>query len=205
MRKNTPTNEKFWGRVKIGGSDDCWLWTGPTTNAGYGIGHLGIYHTTAHRLAWISLIGNPSSGVDVAHSCANKTCCNPAHLYLSSRLNNMLEVISRDDYAYPSFDMAKLQIIQNKARIYHIKRILMYEMETISDDKLLAMSEILLGNKVQISKNCESYIMDCGHSSKYLVKDYEGNNFCLYCKYNDQQIITRLVNKFLESVKTAIK
>jgi hypothetical protein len=73
----------FWRKVEK--SDDCWLWTASTTNAGYG--QFGLVRpgerlmmTLAHRLAYTLSVGPIPDGLVIDHLCENKLCVNPAHL-----------------------------------------------------------------------------------------------------------------------------
>lgn len=72
------------------GPDACWEWTG-TVTAGYGKVAGGYKRPTvyAHRIAWVQANGAIPEGMVVCHSCDNPLCCNPAHLFLGTPLDNM--------------------------------------------------------------------------------------------------------------------
>jgi hypothetical protein len=76
--------QRFWSRVAVGGPDDCWLWLGARTSAGYG--HLRIPGDRAagtflaHRVAHELEIGPIGRGLVVDHLCETPLCVNPAHL-----------------------------------------------------------------------------------------------------------------------------
>lgn len=106
-RKQTP--ESFWARVKKGGEDDCWEWTGACNNTGYGtVGWCGTTHT-AHRVAaWLTgLVTNPSRPLrprdptHVLHKCDNRKCCNPNHFFLGSYTDNQLDAYSKKRKTQP--------------------------------------------------------------------------------------------------------
>lgn len=66
---------------------DCWLWTGPINNAGYGMMNTckGIDYprmATVHRIMMVEYTNKIKYGddVEVLHKCGNKLCVNPDHL-----------------------------------------------------------------------------------------------------------------------------
>lgn len=66
-------------RVEIIG--DCWIWRGIRRGA-YGVMTIDGTTRNAHRAAYALFVGPVSEGVSVLHSCGNKLCCCPDHLYL---------------------------------------------------------------------------------------------------------------------------
>lgn len=85
--------DRFWSKVNIGSSDECWLWQKHVINSGYGLYSISHeVHILAHRMAWMITNGEIPSGYEVSHKCANRLCVNPEHLYLSSHAQNLNEV-----------------------------------------------------------------------------------------------------------------
>lgn len=68
-------------------SGDCLIWTGHT-RGGYGrVRHNGPYKT-AHRVAWEIANGPIADGLEVDHTCFNRSCVNVAHLRLTTHKQN---------------------------------------------------------------------------------------------------------------------
>lgn len=67
----------------------CWEWSGrKNPDTGYGQTREGDRVVGAHRVAWAIANGAIPGGLWVLHTCDNRPCCNPDHLYLGDALKN---------------------------------------------------------------------------------------------------------------------
>ena len=89
---------RFVSHVEKGKPEDCWPWNGCRLPRG-GYGRF-IYTARplkmilAHRFAWAITHGFlPRSCV--LHSCDNPPCCNPNHLFLGTRVDNIRDMVSK--------------------------------------------------------------------------------------------------------------
>jgi hypothetical protein len=82
------TGAKFWRRLHVTESG-CWLWSGASVRSGYGAIKRGAKTVNAHRLAYELEHGPIPDGACVCHRCNVTLCCNPAHLYLATRADNI--------------------------------------------------------------------------------------------------------------------
>lgn len=71
----------------------CWLWTGALAGFGYGIAGGNRYRIKAHREAYRLFVGDIPRDLCVLHKCDVPSCCNPAHLYLGTILDNREDMI----------------------------------------------------------------------------------------------------------------
>jgi hypothetical protein len=69
----------------------CWLWTGVTTPDRYGLFRLAGRRERAHRFAWEMEHGAIPGAMFVCHRCDTPPCVNPAHLFLGTNSDNMLD------------------------------------------------------------------------------------------------------------------
>jgi hypothetical protein len=86
------TAGRFWKRVAVGGPDDCWEWQGKRdVKDGYGCVSWKGKEIRAHRVALSLTDGDWANPFLVCHDCDNPPCCNPAHLWRGTPLDNMLD------------------------------------------------------------------------------------------------------------------
>ena len=94
-----PIEERFWSKVDRRGPDDCWLWIGGRRGNGYGMLRVGSMadgtrrRMPAHRVSWELAHGAISGGLWVLHACDTPLCCNPSHLFLGTRADNMHDAV----------------------------------------------------------------------------------------------------------------
>lgn len=85
---------RFWSYVDRNG--DCWTWTGCRIG-GYGAFRVpGVASlVTAHRISYGVTRGGIPGEMNVCHHCDNPACCNPAHLFLGTHRDNMLDMLRK--------------------------------------------------------------------------------------------------------------
>jgi hypothetical protein len=74
----------------------CIEWTRYTDHAGYGKLSVNSAPVATHRLAWELANGPIPKGLGVLHRCDNPPCCNVAHLFLGTQVENIADMRAKD-------------------------------------------------------------------------------------------------------------
>lgn len=87
--------KKFWSKVNIKSEDECWEWTNHILPTGYGQFRIGDKKFRAHRVSWVISRGSIPKDKLVLHTCDNKKCVNPNHLYIGDHSDNTYDTVLR--------------------------------------------------------------------------------------------------------------
>jgi hypothetical protein len=96
--------DRFWEKVNKLQPSECWEWQGSSNHDGYGIflRERGTKQVRAHRVAWELEKGPIPDGLCVLHKCDNRSCCNPGHLFLGTKKQNMEDAKEKERHAHGS-------------------------------------------------------------------------------------------------------
>jgi hypothetical protein len=87
--------ERFLNKVKVGDSEECWEWQA-SKRSGYGAFKYSGRVMGAHVVSW-ELFNKEKVpvGMCVCHKCDNPPCVNPNHLFLGTKKDNAIDMVSK--------------------------------------------------------------------------------------------------------------
>lgn len=99
--------KRLWDGMRKGESaNGCWLWVKSVDSGGYGHTTYRLngktYSVRTHKLAYVLSNGVfDDSKLCVLHTCDNRRCINPKHLWLGTRADNNADKIAKGRAIYP--------------------------------------------------------------------------------------------------------
>jgi hypothetical protein len=94
-RPITPAGERLLKRITINEETGCWEWQGAVNNIGYGMIRDGKKMRTTHRVSYEYHTGDIPDDKCVLHTCDNRKCANPDHLWIGTHKENIEDMISK--------------------------------------------------------------------------------------------------------------
>lgn len=86
--------DRFWHYCSPEPNTGCWIWIGAYNGDGYGCITIGRAPNRkvlgAHNFAYQIMVGAVRKGYELDHLCRNRWCCNPGHLELVTKRENLL-------------------------------------------------------------------------------------------------------------------
>lgn len=88
------TLEKLLERI-VKTESGCWEWIKGVNSKGYGVTCYNGKQCKSHRLIYTLIKGEIPDGLYCCHTCDNRLCCNPEHIFLGTSKDNMLDASNK--------------------------------------------------------------------------------------------------------------
>lgn len=95
---------RFLRKVDVQAPDECWPWiSGMFKQEGYGAFYYKGKNHGAHRVSLAWKLNLEPEDIEIAcHTCDNRKCVNPNHLFNGTHSDNMKDMVAKGRHAKPS-------------------------------------------------------------------------------------------------------
>lgn len=98
---------RFFSKAELSfNEDECWHWKAGKDTGGYGCFSLNGITYTSNRVAYYLFNKQDPAYMHVLHTCDNRGCVNPKHLFLGTNYDNILDKMSKGRQGRPKGELS---------------------------------------------------------------------------------------------------
>jgi hypothetical protein len=127
----------------------CWLWKRSKNKKGYGESYFKGKHIKAHRLSYLTFIGEIPNNLHVLHNCDNPSCVNPKHLFLGNNQDNMKDRNNKNRQAKGE-NVGSSKLLQKE--VDEIRTLWSAELEERAKGKDFQLTQKELGKRFRVGE-----------------------------------------------------
>ena len=152
--KGTSPEQKFWAKVVK--TQNCWNWIGETRFGGYGYLYLGNHkYIRVHRFSYKLHKGKIPTGLLVCHSCDNRICVNPDHLWLGTHKDNAIDKMKKGRQVIPKGEKnwgckIKWEEVKKMRELYKSELYFQYEIAKMFSIST-SLTNMIINNKKRLT------------------------------------------------------
>ena len=112
--------ERFFNKIVKCPDTGCWNWSGALRNRkrnSYGSLKYEGKTVDAHRVSWIIHNGSIPEKMFICHTCDNRRCVNPNHLFVGTHSDNMKDAFKKGKICVPTSSQFKKGISPENKRL----------------------------------------------------------------------------------------
>jgi HNH endonuclease len=139
------TLKQGYEKFVIRNSEGCWDWKGCCPkNPGYGQFRSNGKIHKAHRSSWLIHKGEIPKGMFVCHTCDNKRCSNPDHLFLGTCKDNNLDAIKKNILPFGKIGKENHRCKLSDEDVIKVKEMIDQKISQCKISKIFGVSQTLI-------------------------------------------------------------
>jgi hypothetical protein len=126
----------------------CWIWVRAKDKKGYGISGFKGKLIYAHRLSYLTFVGEIPNNLFVLHNCDNPACVNHKHLFLGTNQDNMKDMVNKNRQAKGE-NNGRSKLVQEE--VDEIRTLYSAELEERARGKGIQLTQKELAKRFRVS------------------------------------------------------